>query len=234
MRLAVLETGTPPLELQGRFGRYPDMFERLLGLGPRPRFQVDQGQWPAAIADHDAYLLTGSPAGAYEPLPWIGELKTFLREAKGQAALVGICFGHQVMAEAFGGQVIKSPKGWGVGLHQYQVMAPQPWMQTPAPSFAIPASHQDQVVIRPPEAEVLAASAFTPFAALAYRDQPAISFQGHPEFEPAYAQALLQHRRGSSLQPEQTEAAIASLEHPHDGARVGKWIRAFLSSTVQR
>ena len=71
---------------------------------------------------------------------------------------------------------------------------------------------------------------FTHFAGLAYHDQPAISFQGHPEFEPAYAQALLKSRKGSHLPHDQADAAIASLELPNDRARVGGWIRAFLRS----
>lgn len=227
MRVAVLQTGAPPSDLAEQFGDYPDMFERLLQMGPLPRFQVSHGRWPKAVCDFDAYLLTGSPAGVYDPLPWIGELKTFLRAAKGQAALVGICFGHQIMAEAFGGHVIKSPKGWGVGLRHYQVIDRRPWMDS-APGFSIPASHQDQVILHPPEAKVIAANPFTHFAALAYLDQPAISFQGHPEFEPEFAQALLKSRKGSLLPNDQADAAIASLDRPNGRARVGGWIRAFL------
>jgi GMP synthase-like glutamine amidotransferase len=227
MRVAVLQTGAPPADLAERFGDYPDMFERLLEMGPLPRFNVSHGQWPKAVTDFDAYVITGSPAGVYDPLPWIAELKTFLRAAKGQAALVGIFFGHQIMAEAFGGHVIKSPKGWGVGLQHYQVIDPQPWMDH-APGFSIPASHQDQVILHPPEAKVVAANPLTHIAALTYRDQPAISFQGHPEFEVDFAQALLKSRKGSALPHDQAEAAIASLNHPNDRGRVGGWIRAFL------
>jgi GMP synthase-like glutamine amidotransferase len=229
MRLAILETGEPPGELGGRFGTYPDMFERLLGLGAMSCFDVQRDQWPNAVEDYDAYLITGSPAGVYDPLPWIDELMSFLRRAKGRAALVGICFGHQAMAQAFGGQVIKSPKGWGVGLHDYRVVERQPWMDR-APRFSIPASHQDQVVVRPPEAKVVASSAFTPFAALAYQDQPAISFQGHPEFSADFATALLHERRGSRLPHNQADAAIASLALPNDCARVGGWIRGFIET----
>ena len=166
MRIAALETGVPPGDLAERFGDYPDMFERLLGLGPMDRFDVERSHFPAAPQDYDAYLITGSPAGVYDPLPWIAELMSFLQAAKGQAALVGICFGHQAMAQAFGGQVIKSPKGWGAGLHAYEVRAREPWMDDVG-QIVLPASHQDQVVAPPPGAEVIASSAFTPFAALA-------------------------------------------------------------------
>jgi hypothetical protein len=76
---------------------------------------------------------------------------------------------------------------------------------------------------------VIAASDFTPFGALAYDDQPAISIQLHPEFEPAYAKALIESRRGTRFSPAQADAAIASLDAPDDRARVGGWIRRFLA-----
>jgi GMP synthase-like glutamine amidotransferase len=232
MRIAILETGAPPGDLGQRHGDYPEMFERLLCVGSMARFDVQSGQWPIAPEAYDAYLITGSPAGVYDPLPWIADLMTFLRAVKGKAALVGVCFGHQAMAQAFGGQVIKSPKGWGIGRHVYDVQHSEPWMDGAGP-IALPASHQDQVVTPPPGAEVIASSAFTPYAALAYRDQPAISFQGHPEFSNEFAQALLALRRGASLTEADADRAIASLEGAHDGPRVAGWIRAFLTSVAE-
>ena len=228
MKVGILETGTPIDTLIVRFGRYPHMLQKLIG----ERFEatiydVPGGELPAAAADHDAYLITGSPAGVYDPLPWISELIGFLKSAKGEAKLVGICFGHQVMAEAFGGRVVKSEKGWGVGLHTYPVLHREPWMDGEETIISVPASHQDQVVEQPPETIVLAGSVFTPFAALAYRDQPAISFQFHPEFEPEYAKAMIETRRDRLTDP---DAAIASLDRPNDSARVGGWIRRFLLS----
>ncbi len=100
---------------------------------------------------------------------------------------------------------------------------------TPAPDIAIPASHQDQVVEPPPGARVLAGSAFTPFGMLAYEDQPAVSIQLHPEFTPAFAEALIESRRGTRYTDAQADAAIASLSAPNDCARVGDWIRRFLA-----
>lgn len=201
------------------------MFRQLLGEAFTGRaYDVVAGDLPERAEAHEGYLITGSPAGVYDPLPWIGSLKDFLREAKGKAKLVGVCFGHQVMAEAFGGEVRKSARGWGVGLHRYDVTARQPWMNGKE-AIAIPASHQDQVVVQPPATTVVAASPFTPFAALAYQDQPAISFQFHPEFSPAFAKALIESRRERLPDP---DAALATLDCVNDSDVVASWIRGFL------
>ena len=227
MKLAVLETGVPPGDLAQHFGRYPDMYQRMLGLAdPLPAYDVAAGQLPARPEDHDAYIVSGSPAGVYDPLPWIGPLTGFLRAARGKAKLVGICFGHQAMAHAFGGEVVKSDKGWGVGLHDYRVAARQDWMDL-AERVSIPASHQDQVVAQPPGTSVTLASDFTPFAGLAWNDGTAISFQFHPEFDPAFAKSLIEARRDRIADP---ESAKATLDAPNDNARVGAWIGAFLKS----
>ena len=230
MRIAILETGAPPADLRERYCDYPAMFRALLAGGGRDfqTYDVTQGQYPAPDG-FDALIVTGSPAGAYEDLPWIGPLKAFLRASKGKP-MVGVCFGHQIMAEAFGGKVEKSAKGFAVGLHHYTVLERQPWMDS-AVAFAIPASHQDQVVVQPPNSRVIAASAFTPFAALAYTDQPAISFQGHPEFDPAFAEALIENRRGTRLTDQQAEAGVASLHQPNDCLQVGRWIMQFLDAS---
>ncbi|QUD86722.1 glutamine amidotransferase-related protein [Phenylobacterium montanum] len=228
MKLGILETGAPPEKLREQFGDYPSMFASLLGETVQvTAYDVTRGALPKSAGEQQAWLVTGSAAGVYDPLPWIGPMMEFLREAKGQAPMVGICFGHQAMAQAFGGQVVKSPKGWAIGLNRYDVAEPEPWMDQ-APTIAIPASHQDQVVRLPPGARVSLASGFTPYAGLSYDDGRSISFQGHPEFDPAYAAALIQARRGKTYDDETADAGLESLSRPNDRQRVGDWILKFL------
>ena len=228
IRLGVLETGAPPSRLRERFGTYPRMFQNLLGEADfsYESFDVQHGALPSSVEAAQAYVVTGSPSGAYDADPWIADLRGFLRAAKGRAVLVGVCFGHQIMAEAFGGKVIKSPKGWGIGLHDYALRGPEAWM-TPGPLISVPASHQDQVVEAPPGARVIGSSAFSEFGMLAYGDQPAISIQLHPEFDPAYAKALIEGRRDRF--PEGlADEALASLDRPNDNQRVGDWVAEFV------
>jgi GMP synthase-like glutamine amidotransferase len=228
MKLAILETGHPPGDLVSRFGDYPAMFTQM--LGPEfdiESFNVQAGELPSDSGAHHAYLITGSPAGVYDPLPWIEPLQEFIRSA-GDSRMVGICFGHQVMSEALGGHVEKSEKGWAAGLHRYSIERREPWMDGDAAAMiAAPASHQDQVIVQPPNTQIVAASDFTPYAAFAWTDRPAISFQFHPEFSPAFAKALIAERYDVVPDP---DAAMASLEAPNDNAIVGGWIRRFLQA----
>jgi GMP synthase-like glutamine amidotransferase len=223
MKLAILETGRPPGDLAQRFGDYPTMFEEMLGPGFEvQRFDVAVGEFPDPVA-HDAVLITGSPAGVYEDHDWLPGLFDFIRAAN-DSKMVGVCFGHQAMAEALGGHVEKSDKGWGAGLHRYTITRPEPWLDG-AREIAAPASHQDQVVAQPPNTEITVSSDFTPYAGLAWTDRPAISFQFHPEFSPAFAKALIAERYDRVPNP---DAAIASLDAPNDNQRVAGWIRRFL------
>jgi GMP synthase-like glutamine amidotransferase len=224
MKLAILETGRPPGALAEEFGDYPSMFEQLLGDGfAVETFDVQAGQLPDS--GHDAILITGSPAGVYDDFPWIGPLMQFIRSAADRK-MVGVCFGHQVMAQALGGRVVKSEKGWGAGLHRYDIVRREPWMDGES-EVAVPASHQDQVIVQPPHTEIVAASDFTPYAGLAWTDRPAISFQFHPEFSPAYAKALIEARYDAVPDP---DAAMASLDAPNDNQRVAGWIKRFLEA----
>ncbi len=225
MTIGILETGRPPEALRGQWGTYGDMIRTMLGQDRRYRtYDVQAGELPAEPTACSAYVITGSPASVYDDLPWIPPFLDVLRAVRGKAKLVGICFGHQAMAKAFGGEVTKSPKGWGLGMHRYEIIAPPPGMREPS-AFAIPAFHQDQVVTLPPGAQVLAASAFTPFASIGYDDNT-VSVQGHPEFSPAFSAALIEAQR--DLYGPLADSALLSMLQPEDTGRAADWLRQFI------
>lgn len=230
-RIAILETGHPPEALRDKFDDYPARFRALLGEDtPTVRYDVQNGHLPDDPAKYQGCIVTGSAAGVYEDHHWIPLLTDWLQKARGQTRLLGICFGHQIMAHAFGGRVEKVEKGWGVGLHRYEVTGREQWMHPRADAISIAVSHQDQVVTLPPASRVIARSDFTPYAGLAYGDD-AISFQCHPEFQPAYAAALTELRRGTRIPDELVDEALETLKRPNDRAVLTAWVRAFLLLT---
>lgn len=232
MKLTILETGRPPEALRETHPDYPGMFERLLGsVDPGFHFEtvavLDGAPLPDP-AELEGVLITGSSAGAYEDHAWIPPLERFIRAAAARRLpQVGICFGHQIMAQALGGRVEKSEKGWGVGRHEYHLVADTPWGAAPPLAFAIAASHQDQVVEKPPAARVFARSEHTAFAGLHYEAHRALSFQGHPEMDAAFTTALVSSRRGR-IADGLVDQAVESLQTPLDSALVAGWMAAFL------
>jgi GMP synthase-like glutamine amidotransferase len=225
MTIGILETGRPPVALRAQWGSYNDMVRTMLGSKRNYRdYDVQAGELPAVPTECSAYVITGSSAGVNDDLPWIPPFLDCLRQIRGKAKLVGICFGHQAMAKAFGGEVETSPKGWAVGMHRYDIVEPPPGMREPL-SFAIPAFHQDQVVTLPPDARVLAASAFTPFASIGYDDNT-VSVQGHPEFTPAFSAALIMAQR--DVYGPLSGPGLLSLLQPEDGGRAADWLRLFV------
>ncbi|MCE2891481.1 MAG: gamma-glutamyl-gamma-aminobutyrate hydrolase family protein [Hyphomonadaceae bacterium] len=238
MHLTIFETGRPPEPIRGHFASYPSMLQALLAPHvPSLSCEVVQvldGQKQPDPSDVEAALITGSPAGVYDDFTWIADLKDWIRRAGDQRVpQVGICFGHQLMAEAFGGRAHKAPQGWGLGRHTYHVAVDEPWMGGTKQCLHLAVSHQDQVLEAPSTARVLAQSDFTPYAALVYDHVPALSFQGHPEFCPRFADALIRSRRGTRFSEEMADAALASLEAPLDGDVVAAWVAGFFAHTLR-
>jgi len=179
-------------------GEYADMFIDLFADHcPELTFEVYDvidGQYPASFEECDGYLLTGSKHGAYEDEPWIHQLKDYVRELHAAGGkTVGICFGHQLLAEALGGKVVKSEKGWGVGVHEVQVFEKKPWMEPQLDAYFLNVCHQDQVVALPPGAQCLAGNDHCPNALFAL-DERCLGMQAHPEIRTPYLEAVMAQR----------------------------------------
>lgn len=234
MKLTIIQTGEVPEPLRPRFGPYAAMFERMFAEAGAPIAQdvvkVHDGAPfpdPAAL---DAILITGSAAGVYDNhLTWLEPLRVFIRAAyAARTPMIGICFGHQIMADALGGDVRKSEKGWGLGRHSYAVTSQPAFLGAPRAGFAIACSHQDQVIVPPAEADVFLASDFTPNAGLVYRNGAAVSLQPHPEFDDDYTLALAELRRGKA--PDAViDTALTSVATPSDSRDMAEGLAAFLA-----
>ena len=241
MKIGILKTDDVNPALVTAFGEYPEQFQTLLSqVDPSLEFvtyDVTRGEYPVALDEVDGYLITGSKAGVYDDLPWIAELAAFIRKLYHSGhKLVGICFGHQLVAQALGGRAAKAEQGWGIGVHSVVLQSPpETSVSNPAlaaelaagRSLSLLVSHQDQVLEPAPGAEVLAGSEFCPIA-ITRLDRQFLTFQGHPEFVAGYVQGLMALRReqyGETLY----QTATASLQQPTDHLLVARWIVDFLS-----
>jgi GMP synthase-like glutamine amidotransferase len=231
-KITIIETGVISPASRARHGSFPQMFERLLGeADPSANFttvRLMDGETLPDPARLEAILLTGSPAGVYDDLDWIAPLERFVRAAyQAGIPMAGICFGHQLIAQALGGTVRKSEKGWGIGRHVYDVVPGNGVID--GETIAIAASHQDQVIKPPAGATTIFHSQFTPHAGLLYANGTAMSVQPHPEFTTAFAHVCCEKAGQADAPAALVSTAMASLDQPLDNADLGRAIARFLA-----
>lgn len=233
-RLGLLEVDILDADLGADFGSYGQMFaryfDRLGGDLTYRYYQVQAGELPRHMDECDAYLITGSRAGVYDDLDWLPPLRAWLRDFHaGGARLIGICFGHQLIADALGGRAERSTRGWGVGVRVEHLEAaawPAPFDPPAAHDLRLLYSHRDQVTRLPSGAVTLAGSDFCPHAALAI-GATLVGFQGHPEFTRDYLRALMARRR-EHLGETRYSAALAT-----DEDILGRWLLDFIGAGEQ-
>ncbi len=227
MRIGVLETGRLPDAMQETYGDYPAlMADWLRPAMPDASFTaipVIDGMLPGHASDFDGYVITGSKHGVYDDLPWIAPLKGFIRQAAAaDVPQVGICFGHQIAAEALGGHAEKSSRGWGVGRQTYAAD-----LGDGKPDMGMLLFHQDQVVSLPASARVLGGNDFCPIGIVRYA-APVITAQFHPEFTLPFIGDLIDMRAVETLPTDIATRARASLSAEPENARFARWAAAFL------
>ncbi|MCO6056706.1 gamma-glutamyl-gamma-aminobutyrate hydrolase family protein [Pseudomonas sp. MOB-449] len=234
LRICILENGQTPDDLVGEFGSYPSMIERWIApFLPEASFTYlspVQGEALPAPDAFDGYILSGSKYSAYERAPWMLDLIAFLQTLKARAIpIFGICFGHQIMADAYGGQTTKARNGWGVGAQHYE------YAEDAGPSAAAAyIFHQDQVTTLPPGATCIGGSFHCLNGVISY-DFPALSVQYHPEFTAGYIHALATKFRGSLLPEAVSQGALDSIERLEvDNRQIAEWAAAFFHEHAKR
>ncbi|MBM9594288.1 type 1 glutamine amidotransferase [Roseitranquillus sediminis] len=220
MHIGILQTGHAADPVRAENGDYDEMFQRLLG-GHGLTFttwNVVDGVFPDGPESAEGWLITGSRHGAYDDLPWIPRLEALIRDIRDvHRPLVGICFGHQIVAQALGGKVEKFAGGWSVGPQTYTIEGRD---------YRVPAWHQDQVVEVPREAQVVGHSDFCANAALLY--DGILTIQPHPEFDAATVRGLIEHRGRGTVPDGLLDAATDGLDRPMDRAAMAERLATFL------
>lgn len=239
-RLGLLETDVLYDDLRADYGSYGRMFEGFFraraqeaGLSIEFKYyQVQQGDLPADFDECDLYLITGSKAGVYDEFGWIVELTNWIQQAyAAQARMLGICFGHQILAHSLGGFADKSEKGWGIGVRSLD-SSPSAF-ESPLPkTLSLIYSHQDQVQQLPKEAQVLLGDDFCPYAGFHIKDQ-VLAFQGHPEFDAEYTRRLLGRRADAIGEPTFTDG-METLNEATDAEWLGRWILNFFFAPTRQ
>ena len=220
MKIGILETGHAPDSLKTDLGDYPAMFTTLLdGHGfTFETWDIENQQFPQSVSQADGWLITGSRHGVYENHPWIKPLETFVRQAyETHIPMVGVCFGHQIIAQALGGTVTKFSGGWNIGHTDYTFEG--------AP-LALNAWHQDQVTQIPADARVIGQNNFCENAFLLYGNR-AFTLQAHPEFEAEFIEGLARTRAPGVVPTDLIEAAYEALDNPIQNQVIAKRIADF-------
>ncbi len=229
--LGILACGQVREDLVTRHGEYPEMFTRLLStVAPTleiATYRCYANEYPATVDAHDAFLISGSRDSVYDETPWIRRLEDFVRALfAARKPTVGICFGHQMMAQALGGVTEKAHQGWGIGKHVAQILKAPAWMQPAVPEYGVFVSHQDQVIQLPPQAERLATNAHCPNSMFVV-DDIFLGIQGHPEFTGDFARDLAAGR-GNVYGEDVLAQAMGTYDETVDARLIARWIVQFL------
>ncbi|USD62553.1 type 1 glutamine amidotransferase [Vibrio sp. SCSIO 43140] len=229
MRIGILTCGHVDPPLSHESGQYADMISANLGAVDNTfefaNFDATKGELPDLDSCH-GFIITGSVMNAYDDDPWILALCDWIVSCEARhKPLVGICFGHQLIARALGGKVEKSTKGWGLGSYEVNITSQKKWMNLSVDSLRMLVSHQDQVVIVPSGMKVLATNDFCPNFMLA-KDNHILTVQGHPEFSAEFTRLLIEKRR-SLITENHYFDALEQINKPQDSSLVLHWISAF-------
>jgi GMP synthase-like glutamine amidotransferase len=237
MKLTIIQIDETPAIMRAAFQRYmpqfPDLFNAVDAGFSFERIDILDGDMLPDPVNLEAIIITGSKFGVYENPVWIEPLRAFIRATyAAKTPMLGICFGHQIIADALGGDVRKSQKGWGLGRQVYDVVSAPDYMSDMPQTIALPASHQDQVIRPPASARTFVSSDFCQHAGLIYDTGRIVTLQPHPEFSLPYARGLVEKRRSDPLSDEDTDRISATLERPMDSFAMAKALVRYFEGVV--
>lgn len=236
MKIGILQADSVMDQFQPDHGNYPGMIAGILGQAATElnletefrNYDVEHGIYPDAIDECDGYVITGSKKSVYDDEPWIAALKEYTRELHGaEKKLVGLCFGHQLVAEALGGKTLGAEAGWCVGIHESEIIQSRWFMDDEElDPFTLIVSHKDQVIQLPEGAQLLASAEQCPNSMYCIGDH-IFTMQGHPEFTQEYSRDLMDMRQ-EILGAETYNVGVASLDKPLMREMVSRWIIRFM------
>ncbi len=235
MKVAILQCDNVLDKFQKDFGNYPQMITDLLSSVEDEleieTFDVQKGKYPDNIDEWNLFITTGSKASVNDNEIWIKDLIEFTKLLdKSKKKLIGICFGHQLIALARGGTVVNDSEGWGIGISSNQILIQPDWMVNRPDELNLIVSHQDQIHLLPKGGKVIAESRFCPFFMIQWGEHM-LSVQGHPEWNRSYSKALINDRR-KIIPQSRIEQGLASLDKKPDNQQFAKWIIHFAKRNI--
>ncbi len=231
MKINILLCDTFPGLLPDYIPSYQSMFIKLFDAVTTEMeyevFPVWEGTFPDKFHSRELYLITGCNASVYDDTEWIKSLLEWIRQAhKQHIRMVGICFGHQAIAQALGGEVVKASQGWGTGIRVSRILDKEALSYFPDGEMRLLYNHHDQVVRLPKEADLVATSSFCVNESFRMANE-VLTFQGHPEYTPEYARHLIEHHASDESSAVKAQALHSMDAWHHQGVIVARWIIDF-------
>lgn len=229
MHLAILMTNTDESAFAKARPRDGEKFTTLIKEA-RPTwttevFSVKDGVFPDDLSRFDGVMITGSPASVHDDAPWIGQLFDLIRYMDEQKIpMFGACFGHQAIAVALGGEVVKNPNGWVHGATRVTAILDLPFEESPD-SMTLYASHSEQVTSLPDEAVSVTCGEGCAIGGF-MKGNHIFTSQYHPEMSDAFIADLIEET-ADYVGPEVTARARASLTKKADRAEIAQQIAGF-------
>ena len=216
MKIGILLVGRASEDLVEKYGTYAEMLIALINSDEKvfefETFNILDSIFPKNHFECDGWIVTGSPHGVYEEHFWIPTVSQLINDIyNAYLPIFGVCFGHQLIAQALGGSVEKSIKGWGLGLHTYKIDNIASYMGNLSEELTLNICHQDQVLQLPENSTLYASSEFCENAGFYIKDK-VLTMQAHPEFEVEFIEALLNARREVIIPKEFTDPALKKLK----------------------